>query len=292
MPVSAYGGRPMWAGTGTHRRHHARQHPPLGPLVAALVLAAAPAPARIVGLRQRRGRVGERAHRSQDTAFPHRAPRTRMPGADASRHGRDDRAPSSRTSISLSLAARCTQGRHGGSAAAAGLRRRSVMLPAHGGRPDTGMGWIVHPRAATVAAANASGHDPDRRRRGAPSESAGRPADRSGRVGLRRRHACGCRRFHRRRRLRARACSSSSLAALVDVVEHRLPERRSSPLRRRPRRRRRVALVGSADLAARRRHRGRSSSAVPAAGAPTSFARRAWASATSRPAPCSAPRSA
>ena len=61
-PVSAYDGRPMWAGTVRIGDDDAGQHPTLGALVAALVLAPAAAPARVVGLRQRRGGVGQRAH--------------------------------------------------------------------------------------------------------------------------------------------------------------------------------------------------------------------------------------
>ena len=67
-PVSAYGGRPMCSGTARIGDTTPGQHPALGALVAALVLAPAPAPARVVGLRQRRGCVGERAHALQDTA--------------------------------------------------------------------------------------------------------------------------------------------------------------------------------------------------------------------------------
>ena len=79
-------------GHGAHRRHDAGQDPALRPLVAALVLASAPAPARVVGLRQRRGGVGERAHGIQDTW-------------------------STGSSRSLSLSrSRCTQDGHGGSA--------------------------------------------------------------------------------------------------------------------------------------------------------------------------------
>ena len=59
------------------------QHAALGALVAALVLAPAPAPAGVVGLRQRGGGVGQRAHRSQDTACLAGGRVVRGPGAVA-----------------------------------------------------------------------------------------------------------------------------------------------------------------------------------------------------------------
>ena len=99
--------------------------------------------------------------------------------------------------------------------------------------------------------------------------------------GRRRPAAAGHRRWRRGR---------SSSPPLVDAVDHRLPERASSPSPRSPSSSR-SPLGWSGDLA-RGALLGAALARRPAPRHPPRLARRAWASATSRPAPCSAPRSA